>query len=78
MKALLISDRKYLTNTCQELNDLTGKFFKQKGYEIEMIEVCQICCHFSKKGWTALQCTHRLAITALPIEILINKLLINK
>lgn len=39
MKALLISDREYQTKTYQELNDLTGKFFKQKGYEIEMIEL---------------------------------------
>ncbi|EHQ89646.1 flavodoxin family protein [Desulfosporosinus youngiae] len=59
MKALVISDQEYLTNTYQELNDFTGKFFKQKGYEIEMMELkadkvtfCMGCfaCWIKKPG----------------------------
>lgn len=39
MKALLISDQEYLTKTYQGLNDLTGKFLRQKGFETELIEL---------------------------------------
>ena len=39
MQALLISDQEYLTKTYQSLNDLTGKFLRQKGFETELLEL---------------------------------------
>jgi len=59
MKALLISDQEYLTRTYQGLNDLTGKFLKQKGFETELLELsaenltfCMGCfgCWIKKPG----------------------------
>lgn len=59
MKALLISDQEYPTKTYQSLNDLTGTFLKQKGFETEMMELgaenltfCMGCfgCWIKKPG----------------------------
>lgn len=48
MIALLISDQEYLTKTYQGLKDLIGKFLKQKGYEIEMMELSEKGLAFCK------------------------------
>lgn len=39
MKAILISDKEYQTETYQSLKDLIGTFLKNKGFATEMMEV---------------------------------------
>ncbi|MBS4032009.1 MAG: flavodoxin family protein [Clostridiales bacterium] len=59
MKALLISDREYLTKTYHALNDLTSSFLQHKGFDTEILELeaenltfCKGCfgCWIKKPG----------------------------